>query len=265
VPIEMNILQTWKSKSQIPANFQHWSETIRELNPEFVYYFWDDADNRTFIEANYPWFLKTYDAYPAEIYRVDAIRYFWLYHFGGVYIDMDSECLRPLERLCKNNAGVVLGQMGQDRTFVHAIPNAVMMSPSRDGFWLYVFHLMMSLQSKRRHPEDITGSIMLKMAVDAIESEADRPNVAAAIDTISALLPEQLRPKAASLPVKILPPECFFPVNWADPIHQNYFRRQIIKEERLLSRKRAAELFPKSYIVTYWAHSWDYSQCWSTE
>jgi mannosyltransferase OCH1-like enzyme len=80
----MNILQTWKSKSQIPANFQHWSETIRELNPEFVYYFWDDTDNRNFIEANYPWFLKTYDAYPAEIYRVDAIRYFWLYHFGGV-------------------------------------------------------------------------------------------------------------------------------------------------------------------------------------
>jgi hypothetical protein len=119
------------------------------------------------------------------------------------------------------------------------------------------------LQSEKKHPEDITGSIMLKMALDAFESNPDGEGAATAVEAIGALMPESLRPKRGSSPIKILPPECFFPINWADPIHQNYFRRQVIKEERLLSRERAAELFPNSYIVTYWAHSWDYSACWS--
>jgi inositol phosphorylceramide mannosyltransferase catalytic subunit len=257
--IETNLLQTWKSKSSIPNQFRYWSSTVKDLNPQFEYYFWDDADNRAFIEEHYPWFLKVYDRYPIEIYRVDAVRYFWLYHFGGVYIDMDSECLRPLIDLCLNNTGVVLGRMGDDPGFVHSIPNAVMMSSSREGFWLYVIHLMMDPQSKEKNPEDLTGSIILKAAVDAFLDAEISPKVEAAINSVGEMLPEGLRPKHGPSPLRILPPDCFYPVNWADPIHQKYFRKRIIKDGQLLPRDKVAGLFPNSYIVTYWAHSWDYA------
>lgn len=30
-------------------------------------------------------FLPTYDGYQANILRVDSVRYFWLYHYAGVY------------------------------------------------------------------------------------------------------------------------------------------------------------------------------------
>jgi mannosyltransferase OCH1-like enzyme len=260
--IEKNILQTWKSKSSIPENFRYWSGTIRDLNPQFSYYFWDDGDNRTFIETNYPWFLDVYDKYPLEIYRVDAVRYFWLYHFGGVYIDMDSECLRPLGDLCEDNTGVVLGRMGHDESFVHSIPNAVMMSSSRERFWLYVIHLMMSSQGARKHPEDLTGSILLKAAVDAFQGETADPGVAFAIDAIQSMLPKELHPRPGSSRVRVLPPDCFYPVNWADPIHQMYFRKPVIKDGRMLARSKAIDLFPRSYIVTYWAHTWDYPDNW---
>lgn len=43
--------------------------------------------------SRYPWFLETFDGYPYPIQRADAIRYFVLHHFGGIYIDLDD--VRP--------------------------------------------------------------------------------------------------------------------------------------------------------------------------
>jgi mannosyltransferase OCH1-like enzyme len=40
--------------------------------------------------SRYPWFLETFDGYPYPIQRADAIRYFVLHHFGGIYIDLDD-------------------------------------------------------------------------------------------------------------------------------------------------------------------------------
>ena len=51
---------------------------------------------REFIEKMYPWFLKTYDGYTQEIMRIDAVRYFILHYFGGIYLDIDMEC-----KVCK--------------------------------------------------------------------------------------------------------------------------------------------------------------------
>ena len=95
------IFQTWKSRVSMPANYARWSASLRKMNPGFAYFLWDDFDNRNFIEQYYPWFLAVYDAYPREIYRADAVRYFFLYQFGGLYADMDTECLRPVERFSR--------------------------------------------------------------------------------------------------------------------------------------------------------------------
>jgi mannosyltransferase OCH1-like enzyme len=43
-------------------------------------------------ERRYLWFLETFDSYPYPIQRADAIRYFVLHHFGGIYIDLDDVC-----------------------------------------------------------------------------------------------------------------------------------------------------------------------------
>ena len=60
---------------------------------------WTDASSRDFIAEHYSWFLDTFDNYTYPIQRADAIRYFVLYHFGGVYIDLDIGCLRPVDPL----------------------------------------------------------------------------------------------------------------------------------------------------------------------
>src|SRR4051812_26017051 len=63
------------------------------------YMLWTDASSREFIAKHYSWFLDTFDAYKYSIQRADAIRYFVLHRFGGIYLDLDIGCLRPLDPL----------------------------------------------------------------------------------------------------------------------------------------------------------------------
>lgn len=60
---------------------------------------WTDAGSRDFIAENYPWFLDNFDSYTYPIQRADAIRYFVLHHYGGVYLDLDIGCVKPLDPL----------------------------------------------------------------------------------------------------------------------------------------------------------------------
>jgi mannosyltransferase OCH1-like enzyme len=62
---------------------------------------WTDESIRLFISNNYNWFLPTYDSYPFWIQRVDSARYFILYHYGGVYLDMDVMCVGSFEPIYK--------------------------------------------------------------------------------------------------------------------------------------------------------------------
>jgi hypothetical protein len=90
--------QTWKSET-LPSEWTGISEACREMMPDYEYMLWTDASSRDFIADNYPWFLDTFDAYTYPIQRADAIRYFVLHYYGGVYLDLDVGCLRPLDPL----------------------------------------------------------------------------------------------------------------------------------------------------------------------
>ncbi|KAI5125013.1 hypothetical protein M0805_007437 [Coniferiporia weirii] len=92
------IHQTWKSET-LPDRWKGISQECRDMMPDYEYMLWTDADSREFIAKEYPWFLDTFDAYTYPIQRADAIRYFVLHHFGGVYLDLDVGCRRRLDRL----------------------------------------------------------------------------------------------------------------------------------------------------------------------
>lgn len=54
-----------------------------------THHLWTDATARHFIQTHYPSFLATYDSYEYNIQRADAIRYFVLHRYGGIYMDLD--------------------------------------------------------------------------------------------------------------------------------------------------------------------------------
>lgn len=74
-------------------------QLCREHNPSYEIRMWNATSAREFLSNEYAWFLPTYDNYKYPIQKVDALKYFALYHFGGVYMDLDVACRRSLDPL----------------------------------------------------------------------------------------------------------------------------------------------------------------------
>ena len=251
------IYQTWKSRSVIPANYRHWRQTFVDLNPDCQVLLWDDADNRAFIADRFAWALPVYDSYRREIFRADAVRFFFLFEFGGLYADMDTECLRPIHPSATAGA-VVLCRMGGNPHFAHALPNAVMASRPFQIFWLFAIKRMLdaaaSPAAATSGPEALTGPVLLKQAHDAFV-RLDEEAVMAELAPVLALLNERQRASLRYAQPTLLPGPVWYPLDWTNLIHKR-LRDRLRKDQRILPASVGRTLFPHAAVVTYWSHSW---------
>lgn len=92
-----SLYETREGGSEIPSLGTNSPDRCRLTNPEFIIHIWNATAARKLLERNYAWFLPTYDGYKHPIQRVDAFKYFVLWHYGGIYMDLDVSCRRPLE------------------------------------------------------------------------------------------------------------------------------------------------------------------------
>jgi len=170
------IHQTWKSV-KLPEHFQILADTWKEYQPDWQFMLWTDEMNRDFIKTNYPDFLNIYDNYSSNIERIDAIRYFLLYHYGGVYIDLDFECLQNIEELLADE-DCVLGlepkehceRFGTEKI----ISNAFMAASPLHSFFK---RLCAVLSNEEHHGSKAgvlttTGPFMLTKTYDGLKDQA---------------------------------------------------------------------------------------------
>lgn len=92
------IHQTWRTR-WVPERFAAYVASWQSRHPDWEWWLWSDADNRRLIRRHARAFLGCYDSYPHPIQRADAVRYFILDRYGGLYVDLDFECLRPIDPL----------------------------------------------------------------------------------------------------------------------------------------------------------------------
>jgi mannosyltransferase OCH1-like enzyme len=112
--------------------------------PEWEYRFWTDEDLDTFIKTKYAWFYPIYVSYPKQIQRVDSARYFILNEYGGLYADMDFECIQNFEHIFTENKVYIAESeyknIKHEPDFEYEIlQNALMASPPKHEFWIYIF------------------------------------------------------------------------------------------------------------------------------
>ncbi|KAJ6127233.1 hypothetical protein N7523_002845 [Penicillium sp. IBT 18751x] len=95
------ILHQTAATDVIPDKWVESQKSCKEAYGDFEYKLWTDASTRDFLSENYPWFVDVWDNYAFPIQRADSLRYFILYHYGGIYLDMDTWCNRsvPIDRL----------------------------------------------------------------------------------------------------------------------------------------------------------------------
>ena len=94
-------------RTKIPQPWKDWDNHCRQLHPSWNYITWNERTMRDFVRQEMPELLETYDTYPSWIQRCDAFRYVVLYRMGGVYLDMDTNCLASLETFIKGKHCIV--------------------------------------------------------------------------------------------------------------------------------------------------------------
>ena len=93
------IHQIYEDPAGPPAYMLKIAESWKENHPDWEYRFWNRKMIHDFLESTCPEFSEYYHAYPFKVQRWDAIRYLILYHIGGLYVDMDYECIQALDVL----------------------------------------------------------------------------------------------------------------------------------------------------------------------
>lgn len=165
--------QTWKSAQRVPMYAASWMQSWLRKNQGWMHVFWSDDDNRLLVKRRLALLLPFFDSLrPVE--QADVARYLYLYFFGGVYADMDFECLRPIDgvrpRLDYRRAAGFVGQEPRlhTRLLEHRkgllLSNAILASPGGLPLWLHlVLEIVLGLlsPSARGDPVSSTGPRVL--------------------------------------------------------------------------------------------------------
>ena len=101
------------------------SQTWRDQNPTWQYKLWTDEDNRNLVAHHYSWLLNAYDNLPSKIMKADIVRNLYMHRHGGVYSDLDTVAMQPMDELFRSlpaERSAVLARMSDDEAFEHNIP-----------------------------------------------------------------------------------------------------------------------------------------------
>ena len=153
------IHQTW-SGDAIPTTFSPWVRSWMDQNPNWQYWFWTDKDIRCFIAHHYKDYLSLYDRYKYNINRADVMRYFVLYEHGGLYADIDMECVKPLDDITEGHA-CMLTEENDVHTYVlnRRYPHAWVLNRRYPHAW--VLNCLMA--SRAKHP--FFGAVIKELPV----------------------------------------------------------------------------------------------------
>lgn len=89
-----------KDLEQIPEfNFSH-KKTQKWCNEnKYQLKLWDEGEVYDLIREYYPEYEQLYQDFRFEIQRCDFVRYLILYHYGGIYLDLDMYPIRDMSKL----------------------------------------------------------------------------------------------------------------------------------------------------------------------
>jgi len=154
-----------------PKNSKLWPDTWKICQqtwkkhfpyPEYKYILWTDDDLNNFIKTHYQWFYPYFVGYKHNICRIDAARYFILYHYGGIYADMDFYCFQNFyNQLDSNKISIVESPY----KYNESLQNSLMASPKKHDDWKIVFKYLIKNRKKIK-VLDISGPRLLDEAFE---------------------------------------------------------------------------------------------------
>jgi mannosyltransferase OCH1-like enzyme len=170
------IHQIWIGPDPLPEDHRRWIETWRSNHPSWEHRLWTEENL-----PQDPIRPEILERLRAPVERADILRLEILYRHGGIYVDADVECLRPVDPVLEGEdfVGVCLKPGRATNTFIASVPE----------------HPLLERALKEAQPMDVYWT--LSAAPDALKEVAGPP-----------LLRRLLRDYPD---VKLLDPPVFFP------------------------------------------------------
>ncbi len=153
------IHQTWKDEL-VPFHLAKYIASWITLNPAWQYVFWTDSMLDEFIRSDFPKLYDKYCSLPIKVMKIDLARYCLMQKHGGVYVDLDFECYKPLEDIfydCdlylswewpnnivesgltgyKRDLSIknIAAKFNSTKTYEHTFGNAILASIPNHEFW----------------------------------------------------------------------------------------------------------------------------------
>lgn len=93
------IWQTYKDPyDTLPEYMKKEAEGWQKVNPDYQYNYMDDEQAAQFVKEEYG--QEVYDLFmsvPVGVMRGDMWRYLIIYKYGGIYADLDTVCIKPID------------------------------------------------------------------------------------------------------------------------------------------------------------------------
>ena len=202
-------------------------------------------------------YTNIYDDYPYKINRADVRRLFMLYRHGGVFADLDVECLRPLHDILSQYECILSQEPEEHQALFYnyqhhnyALTGFMACRPYHP-FFKYLLHMLPKYARNARSNkwnDNILNSTGPMFVSDVVMKYIEKYN-----NTEQGLL-------------HIAPPHWFMPTY--DPVHYDEFymkckrppvplsQKQQLVCDRLIERKFLNIAHETAYTNHHWLHSW---------
>jgi len=186
------IHQIWfQGEENIPSKLKEYHSTWILHNPTYKIKVWDEKSiDQVLIEYNDEETTEMYNNYKHMIQKIDLAKYIILYIYGGIYIDMDMKCLKPLTDDFIGDNDVILCEMISELYFTYLfipsgydinsklINNGIIMTSPKHPILLYTIEQakknkdsITSYISKTIYVYASTGPLCLTLATNKYNSE----------------------------------------------------------------------------------------------
>lgn len=131
------VIQTYFDKKKIPQKVY---DNIKKFAPEYEHIVWDDNECENFMNEFFnPNILLTFRQLKGA-HKADLFRYCYLYKYGGVYLDIKTELIKPLKKVFPDNHTYSVLSIVKNTVF-----QGIIATPPGNPIFLKLIHFMVSI------------------------------------------------------------------------------------------------------------------------